>query len=234
MKGVTRAIYTPDVEVAVNTPTTRLVTLLTLIVLSPACDHVTDISEYILRHGEGSIPYGSSDRRDPVDYSGLDGATFRGCTWGRSIADRAARAWNGGALCYMAAGVWLDERGALRSARDFPEWQFEYFTEDGTLLTVWVDWSGNATTKSWRTDGRFFGGLPEFTDGQIEAWMRTARSDYFSYAGRGSCRYQLFLWALNGNRRGQLQFYSGRDPGRMLGYITFDLDSGRLVERFRE
>ncbi len=208
--------------------------LLSAIALLPACDHVTDISELVLRQARSAAPANMDDRRPRVDYSGFDGATFRGISWARPIADCAAFEWNSQAVCYLAAGVWLNERGELGSVKDCPEWQFEYFAGDGRLLTVWVDWGGAATSKGWGTQGRFFRELPRYTDGQVEAWMRTAATDFKRLAGERSFHYQLFLWSLDSNRHGQLQFYVGRDPERMLGYVTFDLDSGWILERFQE
>jgi hypothetical protein len=219
------------VEVAVNQPAARLLLLPPAIALLLSCTRVTDISGYALQYDEPSRQ--SSVVSDPlmVDLAGYDYLTFRGVSWARPIADEAARTWDPDAPCYLVAGVWLDETGGLANARDCPEWQFEYFSGDGRLLTVWVDWGGAVTTKTWHTEGGSFERLPDYSDGQVEDWMRTAAAEFRRLEGWRSCELQLFLWSLSGNRLGQLQFFADRDCSRLLGYITFDLDSGRIVER---
>jgi hypothetical protein len=219
------------VEVAVNKPAARFLLLPLTLVLLASCTPVTDISGYVLKYDEPSRQ--SSVVSDPpaADLVGYDSLTFRGVDWARPIADEAARMWDPDAPCYMIAGSWLDESGSLANARDCPEWQFEYFSGDGRLLTVWVDWGGAATTKTWSTEGGSFERLPEYSDGRVEDWMRIAAAEFRRLVGWRHCDLRLFLWSLSGSRLGQLQFFADRDSSRLLGYITFDLDSGGIVER---
>ncbi|MCX7022514.1 MAG: hypothetical protein NTW26_09635 [bacterium] len=214
-----------------NKPAASLLLLATTLVIAPSCGRVTDISGYVLKYDEPSRQ--SQIVSDPLtaDLAGYDSLTYRGVAWARPIADEAARMWDPDARCYLVAGVWLDETGGLANARDFPEWQFEYFSGDGRLLTVWVDWGGAATTKSWLTEGGSFEKLPDYSDGQVEDWMRIAAAEFRRLEGRRNCDLQLFLWSLSGSRLGQLQFYADRDCARLIGYVTFDLDSGGIVER---
>ncbi|OGD74156.1 MAG: hypothetical protein A2Y64_04885 [Candidatus Coatesbacteria bacterium RBG_13_66_14] len=212
-------------------PTASLLLLPTVLATITSCTRVTDISDYVLRYDESSRQ--SQVVADPLaaDLAGYDSLTLRGVSWARPVADEAARMWDPDARCYLVAGVWLDETGGLANARDCPEWQFEYFSGDSRLLTVWVDWGGTATTKSWRTEGGSFERLPDYSDGQVEDWMRTAAAEFRRLVGWRNCDLQLFLWSLSGDRLGQLQFFADRDCARLLGYVTFDLDSGGILER---
>jgi hypothetical protein len=219
------------VKVAVNKPTVSLFLLSSAIVIALGCGRVTDISGYVLLYDEPSRQSQVISDTFAVDLVGYDRLTLRGVDWARPIADEAARTWNPAARCYLVAGVWLDETGNLANARDCPEWQFEYFSGDGRLLTVWVDWGGAVTTKSWSTEGGSFSRLPDYSDGQVEDWMRTAAAEFRRLEGWRDCELQLFLWSLSGERLGQLQFFADRDCARLLGYVTFDLDSGDVLER---
>ena len=213
-----------------NKPAISLLLLPPALAILTSCGRVTDISGYVLKYDAPSRQSQVVSDTLAVDLVGYDCLTLRGVAWARPIADEAARAWNPDARCYLVAGVWLDETGNLASARDCPEWQFEYFSGDGRLLTVWVDWGGAVTTKSWSTEGGSFSRLPDYSDGQVEDWMRTAAAEFRRLEGRKGCDLQLFLWSLAGERLGQLQFFADRDCARLLGYITFDLDSGALLE----
>jgi hypothetical protein len=215
----------------VKKPTASLLLIPTTLVLALGCGRVTDISGYVLKYDEPSRQTQVVSDVLTVDLAGYDCLAHRGVDWARPIADAAARTWDPDARCYLVAGVWLDETGNLARARDCPEWQFEYFSGDGRLLTVWVDWGGAVTSKSWCTEGGSFSRLPDYSDGQVEDWMRTAAAEFRRLEGWRDCERQLFLWSLSGERLGQLQFFADRDCSRLLGYVTFDLDSGALLER---